>query len=241
MTAKNSAQPESTIAVIESESSSLTTTQLRYLTELYLIIRNTGMADDELVTTSVLSDVMQEPNSNTSRMIERLREQQMLHHVPYQGVCLTPQGKAHALSQLRKRRIINAFLMTVMGLAWHEIYDEARRIETATDQTLLHRMWSMAGKPLRDPFGERIDMQDNNNDDIRLTEAKVKEKYRISRVAVRIPDRLQYLDALGLRPSVPFELLSHAPFDGPLQIKIGREYRILGHDLARVIWVTDSA
>ncbi|MEL6309324.1 MAG: hypothetical protein AAFQ52_14370, partial [Chloroflexota bacterium] len=72
----------------------LTSTQMRYLTALYVIIRNGGMADDELVATSLLSDMMQEPNSNTSRMIERLREQDMIQHVPYQGVRLTLEGEA---------------------------------------------------------------------------------------------------------------------------------------------------
>ncbi|MEL6404396.1 MAG: metal-dependent transcriptional regulator [Chloroflexota bacterium] len=218
----------------------LTSKQVTYLTELYLIIRNAGIMDDELVATSLLSDALYDTRSNTSRMIERLQKRGMLHHVPYQGIRLTEEGEKHALIRLRKRRIINTFLVTVMGFDWHEIYDETRRIESSTDDTVLQRMFVLAGQPTHDPFGEHIPEEGEipQDDDTLLTNAPVKATYRLSRVTIRTTDRLQYLDALGIRPETEFELLSRAPFDGPLQIKIGREYRILGHNLATVIWVS---
>jgi len=235
MTAKD-VKPANT----QTHSVTLTPKQVTYLTELYLIIRNAGIMDDELVATSLLSDALYDTRSNTSRMIERLQKHGMLHHIPYQGIRLTDAGEKQALIRLRKRRIINAFLVHVMGFSWHEIYEETQRIESVIDDTVLQRMYILAGQPTRDPFGEIIPQANTipENDDILLTTAPVKATYRLSRITIRTSDRLQYLDALGMHPETEFELLSRAPFDGPLQIKIGREFRILGHNLATVIWVT---
>jgi Fe2+ transport system protein FeoA len=48
-------------------------------------------------------------------------------------------------------------------------------------------------------------------------------------------DRLEYLAALGLMPGAPLEVLTLAPFHGPVQLRVGKEYRIIGHNLALMI------
>ena len=53
----------------------------------------------------------------------------------------------------------------------------------------------------------------------------------------REPDRLEYLAALHLLPGARLELIHAAPFNGPIQLKMGREFRIIGHNLAEMICV----
>ena len=71
-------------------------------------------------------------------------------------------------------------------------------------------------------------------DDLPLKRADIGPQYRITRIRTDEGDRLQYIAAIGLTPGVALEVLQRAPFDGPLQLKLGPEYRIIGDNLARI-------
>jgi DtxR family Mn-dependent transcriptional regulator len=70
-----------------------------------------------------------------------------------------------------------------------------------------------------------------------LTGATPEQAYRVTRITTHEADRLEYLAALGLKPGETFRLLHAAPFNGPMQLQLGREYRIIGYNLAEVIYV----
>lgn len=59
-------------------------------------------------------------------------------------------------------------------------------------------------------------------DDILLSEAPHTVMLELTRVRTREPDRLEYLGALHLKPGAQFEILHAAPFNGPIQSKLGR-------------------
>jgi DtxR family Mn-dependent transcriptional regulator len=63
----------------------------------------------------------------------------------------------------------------------------------------------------------------------------------ISRVHTHDADRLQYLDSLGLKPGVRFRLIERAPFNGPLQLEVNDQSRVIGHELAGVLRVCSEA
>jgi DtxR family Mn-dependent transcriptional regulator len=110
----------------------------------------------------------------------------------------------------------------------------------ALSATLAQRMLEMSGNPTHCPHGEPIpsaegDLPELN--DMLLTEAKVDTDLEITRIRTRESDRLEYLAALGLTPGTQIHLLHVAPFNGPMQLKVGKEYRIIGHNLAELIRV----
>ena len=59
----------------------------------------------------------------------------------------------------------------------------------------------------------------------------------ISRVNSHDEDRLKYLDSLSLKPGTPFTLVERAPFNGPLQLRVKGEIKVIGHELAGVLRV----
>ena len=175
--------------------------------------------------------------STVNRVIERLRDTNLIHHQRYIGVQLTEKGLKEALTLLRKQAIIESFLMTVMAFKWPEIYEEARRMRHNISESVLNRMWEMAGSPTYSPFGEPITEQEIIPEEIALADADHPDDYEIARVLTRQIDRLAYLEALGLQPGSRFHLLHKAPFNGPMQLHLGREYRIIGHELAKLLTV----
>jgi DtxR family Mn-dependent transcriptional regulator len=232
------------------ETDVLSETMRDYLVHIYRLASRqhtgTGSPARSYVSTSALADLLLVSPPAVNRMVARLRELRMIDHEPYQGIRLTLQGEAHALRQLRLHRISEAFLVTVMGFRWHEVHEEADRISRGLSTTLADRMWTMAGEPTACPHGEPIPAADGTAalpDDTLLTHAPQETALVITRVRTRESDRLEYLAALGLVPGAPLEIHHVAPFNGPLQLRIGggREYRIVGHNLAELLRVLASA
>jgi DtxR family transcriptional regulator, Mn-dependent transcriptional regulator len=224
---------------LKEDADSISAKMLDYLVEIYRL--NDRKADSNpYVSTSQLADLLGVTAPAVNRMVTRLREQNLLHHEPYQGIRLTEQGEHEARLQLRLQRIAEVFLVNVMGFTWDIVHEEARKISVGMSEALTNRMWEMAGKPEFCPHGEVIPNADGTLppiDDVLLTEATPEVHYKITRVLTRESDRLNYMSALGLVPDAKLQLIHAAPFSGPMQLKLRDEYRIIGHNLAELIRV----
>ncbi|MGQ9889886.1 MAG: metal-dependent transcriptional regulator [Aggregatilineales bacterium] len=217
----------------------LSATMRGYLAQVYRLW-DRGANASGYVNTSALADTLDVSAPAVNRMIARLKELGLLEHEPYQGIRLTPAGRREALKALRRHRIAEAFLVNVMGFGWHEVHEEASRISVALSEALTARMAEMAGNPAHCPHGEPIPTADGVLEPARdtlLAEGREGEHYVITRVLTREAGRLEYIAALGLLPGKRVQLLHVAPFNGPLQLKLGEEYRIIGHNLAELIKV----
>jgi len=210
-----------------------------YLVEIYRLCER-GKNENGYVSTSALAELLDVTAPAVNRMVTRLKEVGLLQHEPYQGIKLTDEGRRSALTKLRVQRIVEAFLANVMGFEWHEVHDEARRIASSLSDPLIERMYEMAGNPHECPHGEPIPTPEGvipPPNDFRLVDATPAETYLLTRVMTRESDRLAYLKALGLVPGAHLTLIHAAPFNGPMQLKLGEEYRIIGYNLAELIRV----
>ena len=64
-------------------------------------------------------------------MMKGLAESGLVDYQPYEGVRLTAAGEKLASSVLRRHRLIEAFLVKVVGMSWVEVHEEAERSLTA--------------------------------------------------------------------------------------------------------------
>jgi DtxR family Mn-dependent transcriptional regulator len=207
-----------------------------YLAQVYRL----SEGQPHYVSTSALADLIDVSAPAVNRMVTRLKEQGLLEHEPYQGVRLTEAGQREALKELRRHRIAEVFLVKVMGFGWHEVHAEANNISQALSETITERMAQMAGNPTHCPHGEPIPSADGvlpEMHDQLLSEIPAGTDVEITRVRTREFDRLEYMAALGMMPGTRLHVLHVAPFNGPIQLKVGSEYRIVGHNLAELIRV----
>lgn len=219
----------------------LSPTMRDYLAEIYRLSDRSTPPNARYVSTSALADLLDISAPAVNRMVTRLKEIGLLAHEPYQGIQLTPAGEREALKELRRHRIVEAFLVEVMGFGWHEVHAEANNMSGSLSESLTERMAQMAGNPTHCPHGEPIPTADGvlaAPDDFLLSDAASENgALAITRVLTREPDRLEYLEALGLVPRAALHVIHVAPFSGPMQLKMGDEYRIIGHNLAEQIRV----
>lgn len=216
----------------------LSDTMREYLT--YIFRLSEKIAPNEYVATSDLANTLNVSAPAVNRMINKLRDLNLLNHERYQGIALTDEGRREALKHLRRHRIAEVFLVKVMGFGWHEVYHEAERMSAGLDEVLLTRMLEMTHFPTRCPHGAPIPSAEGDlptETYPSLVAVEPEHDYQVMRIIFHEADRLEYLSALGLVPDAHIRLLHKAPFNGPLQLQLGREYRIIGFNLAEHIRV----
>lgn len=212
---------------------------MTYLARIYRLLDLYQPAEG-IISTSVLAETLEVTAPAVNRMINRLKEQGLLEHEPYRGIRLTERGEREALRQLRAQRIAESFLVKIMGLHWTLVHDEAERLAGALSEALIDRMNAMSDYPRTCPHGEPIPDAEGRieamNDHL-LSQAKAGDRLRVTRLRTREADRLNYIEALGLLPGVELVVHHVSPFNGPLQLRLHNEYRIIGSNLAELIRV----
>ncbi|HKQ57460.1 MAG TPA: metal-dependent transcriptional regulator, partial [Candidatus Eisenbacteria bacterium] len=91
----------------------LTRSRQDYIKALYAL--DTGTSP---VTTSHLAARLNVSAPSVTNMLGRLVEERLVSHVPRAGARLTARGRKQALEMVRRHRILETFLVQVLGLDW---------------------------------------------------------------------------------------------------------------------------
>jgi DtxR family Mn-dependent transcriptional regulator len=158
-------------------------------------------------------------------MVKALAESGLVHYEPYMGARLTSAGEKLAGLVLRRHRLIELFLVRVLGMNWTEVHDEAERLEHAVSERLIDRIDDMLGRPAVDPHGDPIPSAEGRvaaGPDVDLANVALSVRVRVARVIDQEPDFLRFIEGCDLTP--------------------GREVTVRSRDLASdaVHLVTDS-
>src|SRR5258707_11006605 len=103
----------------------------------------------------VASAVGVTPGTATT-MVKALAESGLAEYEPYSGVRLTAAGQRLAGLVLRRHRLVELFLVQVMGMSWAEVHEEAEQLEHVVSERLIERIDEMLGHPTHDPHGDPI-------------------------------------------------------------------------------------
>lgn len=213
-------------------------------TEDYLKAIFSLSQESEAATTSSIASRLGIAAASVSGMLKRLSERGLVEHVPYYGARLTSDGEEEALRTIRRHRILELFLVEILGYGWDRVHDEAERLEHAASDELIGRMAQVLGEPTSDPHGAPIPTVEGTLVDRRwprLEELAAGAWGTVRRVSDEDPAALRYLGELGLRPGVEVHVLEQAPFNGPLVLSVAGEQRTIGRELARTIRVEPVA
>src|SRR5579864_7561502 len=104
--------------------SGLTRSQQDYLKALYLL-----HGDQRPVPTRDLAQRLGISSPSVSEMVARLSAQGLVEHDRYRGQQLTREGKKVAIELVRHHRLMEMFLVKILGYSWDEVHEEAERLE----------------------------------------------------------------------------------------------------------------
>lgn len=136
-------------------------------------------------------------------MVKALAESGLAIYEPYAGVALTPSGRKLAALVLRRHRLIELFLVQVMGLRWDEVHDEAELLEHVVSDRLVERMDEMLGRPAVDPHGDPIpDAQGDIHSPalVSLLNCPLDQLVTVTRVVDQDRDFLRFIAEHDLKP-----------------------------------------
>jgi DtxR family Mn-dependent transcriptional regulator len=199
----------------------------------------------ESASTSALAESLDVQPASVTGMVKRLAECGYLEHARYRGVRLTEAGSREALRIIRRHRILETYLNTHLDYSWEDVHEEAERLEHAASDTLIDRMAAILKHPSHDPHGAPIPTPSGEieaSEFVTLNEVDPGVAVQIRSVQDEDPDRLRYLETLGLVPGARIVIEERAPFDGPTTVTIGsRETaEVIGSDLADGIFVVPA-
>lgn len=179
-----------------------TSTVEDYLKQLYLLQQQT---DSRLVPMGKLAEAVQVAPGTATAMIKTLSNSALVDYEPRDGVRLTASGEQLALHVLRRHRLVELFLVEVMGLDWSQVHDEAEQLEHAISDTVLEQIDKLLGGPSVDPHGDPIPtakgMVDHGST-MTLSHCSGGQSARICRVLDQDPRFLKFADGHGLMPGI---------------------------------------
>ena len=162
-----------------------------------------GFHSDELVPMGKLAAALGVVPGTATTMVKTLAESGLVRYEPYAGVRLTPAGEKLAAMVLRRHRLIELFLVKVMGMSWTEVHDEAEHLEHAVSERLIERIDEMLGRPQVDPHGDPIPnpegMVDRREYDTLLS-CPLGARVAVSRVTDQDTSFLRFVERHDLKP-----------------------------------------
>ena len=80
---------------------------------------------DRLVPMGQVATSLGVAPGTATTMVKALAESGLVEYEPYSGVRLSAAGEKLAGLVLRRHRLVELFLVQVMGMSWAEVHDEA--------------------------------------------------------------------------------------------------------------------
>ena len=143
-----------------------------------------------------------------------------------------------------RNRLVELFLVQVLGFDWTEVHDEAERLEHAVSERVIERIDQMLGHPAVDPHGDPIPSAAGEvpaGELAPLAEWKPGRRCRVARISDQEPGFLRRIEGLGLRPGARLKLLARDLAADALEIELASGERIaLGLRAAEKILVTPA-
>jgi DtxR family Mn-dependent transcriptional regulator len=201
---------------------------------------------DRAITVGAIAERLGVTPSTVSDGLRKLTQQGLLSHAPYGGIELTETGRRYAVAMVRRHRLLETFLVKVLGYGWDEVHAEAEVLEHAVSDLLIDRIDEHLGFPEQDPHGDRIPTRDGHQAPISaspLAETEAGSEIAITRISDASPAMLRYFAGLGLRPGTRLRVVAQHPYADLTSVAVLPSLQPidLGSAAARAIWVVTGA
>ncbi|MCB9810642.1 MAG: metal-dependent transcriptional regulator [Candidatus Nomurabacteria bacterium] len=94
--------------------------------------------------------------STVSERLKSLVKDSLVDAKPYGAVKLTPKGLDIGRKLTYKHRIIEVFLVQILGVPSDRIHEEAEKLEHACSDDVIQRIAKLLNHPTNDPHGSEI-------------------------------------------------------------------------------------
>ena len=228
---------------------SLSATVEEYLETIYNM-----SAEDEVVIGARLAEKFNVSAPTVTEMLKRLVRDGYIEMDAKRQVTLTEEGNKAAEAVLRRHRLTERFLVDMLGMQWHQVHEEACRLEHFISGAVEDRVIASLNYPTTCPHGNPIPGSVANartylkdQGAVRLSTLTIHDKAIILLISEVVEDEealILYLHDKGLTPGTQLAVL--AKEDEKVSVDLQEEnFRLLVEDrevciskaVASNIWV----
>ena len=199
---------------------------------------------EDLVSMGKIGAVLDVAPGTVTAMIKTLDASGLVEYLPYSGVRLTEAGEKLATHVLRRHRLIELFLVEVVGLGWSEVHDDAEKLEHAVSERLIERIDELLGHPSVDPHGDPIPDRRGRLAEGRysnLLGCPLGSSLRVVRVGDQSGDFLRHLDRNGINVGSHLEVKARSQAGDNVELAMDDgSHLTLGFHAAAKIFVEES-
>jgi DtxR family Mn-dependent transcriptional regulator len=162
-------------------------------------------------------------------MVKTLAESGLVEYEPYAGVALTKAGEKLAALVTRRHRLIELFLVQVMGYSWDEVHDEAEQLEHTVSDRFVDRMDAMLGRPETDPHGDPIPNADGlvKRQKLQtLLTCPLDTKVTVTRIIDQDKDFLRFIEHHNLKPGEAISVEERDPAADSVRVRRSNNRRL---------------
>lgn len=180
--------------------------------------------------------------SETVRRLERegyltLDESRVMH--------LTASGRSYATSIMRRHRLAERLLVDVLKVPWHQVHEEAGRLEHAISDNLERHLVALLGDPATCPHGNPIPGSANEvpNEPLvplnELPNGVTAVVRRIDEALEAQPGPMLLVEQAGLLPGST--VLAEGGADGAVVVVVGTHRSALPEEIAALVYVASTS
>jgi len=155
-------------------------------------------------------------------------------------VRLTAQGRETAYRTALRHHLVERMLSEIFGMEWHEIHEEAERLEHAVSPAFESKLREKLGEGGACPHGNAVlpvnPKERKRRGEIPLSEAVPGKRYTVTSLQERDPKLLLFLHDAGIGPGKSLKITSQN-YDQTVSIELSTGSCILGRPAAAAVWL----
>jgi DtxR family Mn-dependent transcriptional regulator len=187
-------------------------------------------------TAKVVADNLGLKSPTVLSMFRQLQKSALITYNKIDGARLSQYGENNARKLVRKHRLIETFLETVLGMDEQHIHDEAEKLEHVISDQLMHRIDAYLGFPDKDPHGSRIPVWDKDAKRIKLCETDLGDSFIVKETDFTA-DEKGYYQGMDFGAGSLWTTAEIPPGKGSFLVGNGKKFLAIPAETAARIWV----
>ncbi|MQF82998.1 metal-dependent transcriptional regulator [SAR202 cluster bacterium AD-802-E10_MRT_200m] len=176
-------------------------------------------------------------------MIRRMAREGLVVTDANKEIELTSNGLKLAQSIVRRHRLAECMVVTILELDWHLACVEGHRLEHAISDSLAEHIAEKLNFPSTNPFGWPIPGNGKARESgeyLRLNQASEDSLYIVDRVPEESPDLLKFLSENGVVPEAELTVIETGAYRGVLTFRTKISESAVDYQTAARIWIRHS-